>query len=132
MGCYALLQGNLPDSGIEPVSPVAPALQADSLPLSHRGSLYLFTTMECKLHWKQVLKIKGLRISILLKKNYSPVVRTQHFHCQGLGSILGWGTRILQAVWPGRENSAKTEEDQTLSVLLSSRKTVIRSLFLLT
>ena len=63
VGCYALLQGNLPDSGIEPVSPVAPALQADSLPLSHRGSLYLFTTMEYKLHWKQVLKIKGLRIS---------------------------------------------------------------------
>ena len=30
--------GNLPDPGMEPVSPVAPALQADSLPLSHRGS----------------------------------------------------------------------------------------------
>ena len=54
---------DLPDSGIEPVSPVAPALQADSSPLSHRGSLYLFTTLEYKLHWKQVLKIKGLRIS---------------------------------------------------------------------
>ena len=30
--------GDLPDPGTEPVSPVAPALQADSLPLSHRGS----------------------------------------------------------------------------------------------
>ena len=30
--------GDLPDPGIEPVSPVAPALQADSLLLSHRGS----------------------------------------------------------------------------------------------
>ena len=30
--------GHLPDSGIEPVSPVAPALQADSLPLSYQGS----------------------------------------------------------------------------------------------
>ena len=30
--------GDLPDSGMEPVSPVAPALHADSLPLSHRGS----------------------------------------------------------------------------------------------
>ena len=29
---------HLPDSGIEPVSPVAPALQADSLPLSYQGS----------------------------------------------------------------------------------------------
>ena len=27
--------GNLPDPGIEPVSPAASALQADSLPLSH-------------------------------------------------------------------------------------------------
>ena len=33
---------------------------------------------------------------------------------------------------PGRENSTKTEEDQTPSVLRSSRKTVIRLLFLLT
>ena len=30
--------GDLPDSGIEPTSPVSPALQADSLPLSHVGS----------------------------------------------------------------------------------------------
>ena len=30
--------GKLPDSGIEPRSPAAPALQGDSLPLSHQGS----------------------------------------------------------------------------------------------
>ena len=30
--------GDLPDPGIEPTSPVSPALQADSLPLSHLGS----------------------------------------------------------------------------------------------
>ena len=30
--------GDLPDPGIESVSPAAPALQADSLPLSHQGS----------------------------------------------------------------------------------------------
>ena len=29
--------GDLPKPGIEPVSPVAPALPADSLPLSHQG-----------------------------------------------------------------------------------------------
>ena len=28
--------GDLPDSGIEPTSPPAPALQVDSLPLSHQ------------------------------------------------------------------------------------------------
>ena len=30
--------GDLPDPGIEPVSPVTPALQADSLLLSYQGS----------------------------------------------------------------------------------------------
>ena len=30
--------GDLPDPGIEPASPEALALQADSLPLSHQGS----------------------------------------------------------------------------------------------
>ena len=30
--------GDMPDPGIEPMSPMAPALQSDSLPLSHPGS----------------------------------------------------------------------------------------------
>ena len=30
--------GDLPDPGIEPVSPATPALQADSMLLNHRGS----------------------------------------------------------------------------------------------
>ena len=34
--------GDLPDPGIEPMSSVAPALQGDSLPLSHRVSAYVF------------------------------------------------------------------------------------------
>ena len=29
-----------------------------------------------------------------------PVVRTRRFHCHGLGSIPGWGTKIPQAGWP--------------------------------
>ena len=33
--------GDLPDQGIEPVSPVASALQADSLLLSHWGSPHI-------------------------------------------------------------------------------------------
>ena len=37
--------GDLPDPGIEPESPVSPALQADALPLSHRGSCYLFLSV---------------------------------------------------------------------------------------
>ena len=31
---------DLPDTGMEPVSPVSPLLQVDSLPLSHLGSPY--------------------------------------------------------------------------------------------
>ena len=34
MGCHSLLQGNLPDPGIKPLSP---ALQADSLPSEPPG-----------------------------------------------------------------------------------------------
>ena len=34
--------GSLPDPGIEPESPELPALQIDSLPLSHWGSSYMF------------------------------------------------------------------------------------------
>ena len=33
--------GDLPDPGIEPESPVAPAVQVESLLLSHWGSLYV-------------------------------------------------------------------------------------------
>ena len=29
----------------------------------------------------------------------SPVVRMWRFHCCGLDSIPGWGTKILQAAW---------------------------------
>ena len=31
------------------------------------------------------------------------VLRILGFHCHGLGSIPGWGTEILQAVWCGQK-----------------------------
>ena len=37
--------GDLPDPGIEPASPVSPALQADSLPLSHIRTLWCAHTI---------------------------------------------------------------------------------------
>ena len=37
MGCHALLQGNLPDPGVESMSPASPALAADSLQLEEPG-----------------------------------------------------------------------------------------------
>ena len=36
---------DLPYRGIEPMSPTSPALQADSLPLSHLGSPYMILTL---------------------------------------------------------------------------------------
>ena len=45
--------GDLPDSGIEPVSPVSSALQADSLVLSHWGSPILYERW-----WLFVLNLK--------------------------------------------------------------------------
>jgi hypothetical protein len=45
--------GDLPDSGIEPMSPVSSALQADSLVLSHWGSPILYEKW-----WLFVLNLK--------------------------------------------------------------------------
>ena len=44
-GLPCLSPGDLPNPGIEPVSPVSPALQADSLPLSHPESPLLYVCM---------------------------------------------------------------------------------------
>ena len=38
------------------------------------------------------------------------VIRTQHFHCQGPGSIPGQGTKILQAMQRGKKKKKKVEE----------------------
>ena len=43
-GLPCLPPGDLPNLGIEPVSPAAPALQMDSLPLSHQRRHNIFTT----------------------------------------------------------------------------------------
>ena len=40
--CHFLLQGDLPNPGTEPMSLTSPALQADSLPLNHWGSPYIW------------------------------------------------------------------------------------------
>ena len=43
MDCHVLLQGDLPDLGIKPKFPVAPALQVDSLPLGHgKSPIYIY------------------------------------------------------------------------------------------
>ena len=44
----------------------------------------------------------GLQLTVLGAPG-SPVVRTGRFPSCGTGSISGQGTKILQAVWPGKE-----------------------------
>ena len=43
----------------------------------------------------------------------SPVVRTQRFHCHGLGSIPGWGTKIPEAAQNGQKKKKKRKEIKT-------------------
>ena len=74
--------GDPPNSGIEPESPEAPMLQADSLPLSHQVSLcmyiymYIYNCKQMSLEWSKSL-------SILCKMSYLPFkscsMRKMHF-----------------------------------------------------
>ena len=59
--------GDLPDPGMEPVSPASPALQADSLPLSHWGSLKLnlLEKFIFKHYFRSILTVLYLRNKIL-------------------------------------------------------------------
>ena len=54
------------------------------------------------------------------------MVRTQYFHCHGLGSIPGWETKVLQAVSCDQKNKVReiymTIETDGLSWWLSSKE----------
>ena len=57
-------------------------------------------------HFLQVfIQVTGLSRKLCLELHTArvspgcPVVRTHRFHCWGLGSITGWGTKIPQTVW---------------------------------
>ena len=41
VGCHALLQGIVPDQGMEPMSPASPALQVDSLSTEPPGKPHM-------------------------------------------------------------------------------------------
>ena len=49
--------GDLPNPGIKPISPSSPALQADSLPLSHRWSPATTHSWSDKWSWNRCLDI---------------------------------------------------------------------------
>ena len=73
--------GDLPDPGIEPMSPVSPALQADALQLSHLGSPCV-----TKKKKKKTNKPKNFLLNFYLKPNptrvqtsFEECVQLQHF-----------------------------------------------------
>ena len=59
------------------------------------------------------LKVKTWK-GVACKNNWSwgkfpgsPVVRIQHFHCWGPGSIPSWATKIPQAMWHGQKKKVE-------------------------
>ena len=64
-GLPCLSPGDLPNPGIQPASPAAPALQADSLLLSHQGSPIL-VTQPSKSCWSEGfsgVRVRGCSVS---------------------------------------------------------------------
>ena len=57
--------GDLPDVGMEPIYPVSPASQVESLPLSHQGSPYQ-NTMDSTPKIMPLIKVARLKIFFLL------------------------------------------------------------------
>ena len=43
-----------------------------------------------------------------------PAVRTQCFHCYGLGSIPGWGSNILKVSWCGQKKKKRVVDNRSL------------------
>ena len=100
VGCHFLLQGNFPNPEMEPTSVMSPAL----------AGRFLSTRATCEVQREfselhpidnclnLTLKCQKTKFKSPLEFPSSPVVRTQHFHCWGLGSIPGQKAKILQAV----------------------------------
>ena len=65
--------GDLPDPGIKPATPGTPALQADSLPLSHQGCPYIYIYISHILKWKN----GTLYIYRLLYQNLMGTINTK-------------------------------------------------------
>ena len=56
--------------------------------------IFRFIGVSSKMRLIIVFKMKHINKSIHGEFPGDPVVRTWHFHCQGLSSIYGWGTKI--------------------------------------
>ena len=73
---------------------------------------YPFTVMSFGL--SQFLKtLKHLKNEIWVIP-WSPVDKTQHFHCRDTGSVPGQRTKIPQAAWYGQKNKIKMKLESDL------------------
>ena len=67
MDCHVLLQGDLPDLGIKPKFPVAPALQVDSLPLGHgKSPIYIYIRLVANINRLTLQQLLCTLISFVL------------------------------------------------------------------
>ena len=85
-GLPCLPPGDLPNLGIKPMSPAAPALQTDSLPLSHQGKHNIFTTFLWIWNYSKiesVLKIIlwGRVHSATMEMSLETLVSGEHLGC---------------------------------------------------
>ena len=108
------LPGDLPLAGIKPKTPAAPALQADSLPLSPKGLYCNYSTVSpvitVRKQSETMCKWMGMSVfqkNFIYKKmswgNFplGPVAKTPHSQCRGLGLVPGLGTRSHMQLRPG-------------------------------
>ena len=94
--------GYLPDPGIEPLSPVSLALQADSLPTETPEQLLSILVLKCMVpkRWKR----EKWREKETDARDFpgGPLGRLCVSTAGGTVSISGLGTKILQAMWHGQ------------------------------
>ena len=102
--------GDLPDPGIKPTSPVSPALQVDSLPLSHQGSLWnkanakyyssnlnVFLTLIFSIFPSLLLSFPSLNFSFIFcrKRNCLNHYHTFRFHQPGTLDVNAYRVSLM-------------------------------------
>ena len=107
MGCHALPPGDVPKPQIQPMSPVSPALQEDSLPLSHREtSLPISSHSQCLLngclfllnHTVAILSPMTETMTIAFHPNLCSLTFPAPFHPSSLIHLTDNGNMIIKLV----------------------------------
>ena len=58
-----------------------------------------------------------------------PVVKTPCFHCRGIGSVPGQGTKILHAMWPAHTHT-HTHTHTKGNILVNRKLTLYKTAYL--